>query len=814
MKHFLNSALYQIKQAYLSLKQKPGFVFSVVTTMGVTLGALLCVLTLAYVMLIKPLPYPDQDRLYVVESKINGNERAPKMSMYPYPAFIDLYKQQTLFLASGIVVYESGNISSIASQPRVNTAFVSPNFLTLLDMPIIVGRSFEASEALNTNNPVAIISFDTWQNSYNQQADILTKSITVGGISYRIVGVSAQHFVEPTLYEVGRKTHVWLPWDFNGVSERGRQSWGNFAPNMQLLVKLNPSHNVRQTEQLLSPLLNDRWQQEIVGNPRFKGMNLSLNMKPLVEVVAGDNDLNTLLLLAGVVGLVVIAFTNTSHLFIARTAEQQQKIAVKVALGVSKKQLFIEIFTQVFSLMTLALFFALLLANAGFTLMRQYLSDLFNRVEELQLLLIPSVIVFVLLLILSLLMVSFIARSINFEQVNKKINRSNKGQGTSISKLFQHIVVTSQVLITVVVIFANILLFKASLSELNQSSGFQTANIQRLVVAYNGSERLNSTERQAILLSLKQTLSQLPEVIDISHGASPLSHFSGRPFTLAANEASLTLRQSYVDNHYFSLIEQPLITGRDFTASDIQQRSNSIIINQSLAKQWNDVDIVIGQKVIDARKQIFTVIGVVKDIRLPNQASNIERLYKPSHVTRDFGFMIKLHQGSAITRTQIAELIRQLDSRFSIFTYDSLDSQYQTLLFNHVIILLTTGILTVIVLFLAGLGLFGVIDFNTRIRRFEIGTRLAIGAKRIDILKLVIVDNISAIIWGILASTMSLFALSFVFNEQVKSYINWKLLPIFLVTLALISIISFIACYLPLRQYINKPVQYSLRGAE
>ena len=182
--------VYQLKQALLSLKKKPGLLFSVVSTMGITLGGLLCVLTLAYVMLIKPLPYPEQDRLYVVEHNISDNkEGGIDVTEFTYPGLVHLFKNQRLFNESALVYYGQDILTSELEQPKMLTTFVTPQWFTMLNVPMELGRSFEKTEALDTNIPVALLTYDTWQNEFSTDENILNKTLIVNGVSFRVVGV-------------------------------------------------------------------------------------------------------------------------------------------------------------------------------------------------------------------------------------------------------------------------------------------------------------------------------------------------------------------------------------------------------------------------------------------------------------------------------------------------------------------------------------------------------------------------------------------------------------------------------------------------
>jgi ABC-type antimicrobial peptide transport system permease subunit len=167
-----------------------------------------------------------------------------------------------------------------------------------------------------------------------------------------------------------------------------------------------------------------------------------------------------------------------------------------------------------------------------------------------------------------------------------------------------------------------------------------------------------------------------------------------------------------------------------------------------------------------------------------------------------------------MSRNQVADLINEVDRGYSIFTYHSLEQLKNKRLFRERITVFTTASLAILTFLLAGIGLYGILSYSTQMRQFEIGTRLALGAKRGDVIKLIIKDNASAILLGVLLSVGVLSLLTIGFSEQVNHYITLQLLPVFIVTLAMISMLSLFACYFPLRQYINKPVIHSLKGSE
>jgi len=811
----MNLFLYQLKQAVVSLKQKPGFVVSVVSTMGITLGALLCVLTLAYVMLLKPLPYPEQERLFVVESKIKGNERAPKTSLFPYPAFVELYQKQSTLSNLAMVAFEETNITSLSQQPRVKNTFVSPEYFELLAPPMALGRSFNESEALNSHHPVVVISYDTWLTLFGRQPDVLEQNLTINDISYRIIGVTDKGFIEPSLYQTGVKTQLWLPWDFNFVPERARKAWGNFAPNLFLLGKLAKNQTIIQAQSTLTPQLSERWQQELVGNARFKEMSLAAELKPLIKVISGNDNSSLALLFFAIIGLLVIAITNVSHLFVARNAEQQQQIAIKTSLGMSYQQGLMQVFTEISCLMAFAFVIALVSANVGFFVIQTYLAELFNRVDELRITFLPFAGLVTVILLISFALTKLSYKKLTIEQLNASLQNSNKGQGTSVSKLFQQGIMTNQILVTILIIFANMVLFKQAYQSINQETGFVTDDIQQLVLSYNAAGRPKSTEQRALYQQVKAQLLTMPVVKSVSLGNSPLSSYSVRPFSLAGVDTKQSIEQKDIDTDYFTMFKQPLIAGDFFTENEVLDGTNVIIVNQRLANYLAQFGDVIGQEIKNSRDESLRIKGIVANTQLPvteSRSDNDFLIYRPTTLTRGTSILMQLVAGQNLSREQLVELVTTIDSRYSIYQYHSLEQRYQESLLNKKVTLATTGMLTLIVLLLAALGLFGILDFNSRTRRFEIGTHMAIGAKSKDIITLVFKENAGALIVGIVASLFILLGLYLSFNEHLASYISLDLLPIYISTLALLSSLSFFACYLPLRQYVNKPAIHSLRG--
>lgn len=818
----MNLFFYQIKQAYLSLKQKPGFVFSVVTTMGITLGALLCTITLNYLLLIEPLPYPEQNRLFVADHKIIDANQKTKTIAYSYPNLEHLYKSKTAFEQAAMVYYDQNVMTSHDNQPLINTTYVTPEFHQMLASPIKLGRIFEASEALETYHPVAVISYDTWQQTFVGKSNILEQKIVINDVSYRIIGVLSEDFYEPSLAEIGRKTDIWLPWDLNPDGAEQRNNFGNIKDNLKFIGKLSNGITQDQVHQQITPFLSEYWQEGFAKKYEFfKGWSIDMEIRSIQKVIHGDSQNTVMMLLAGVVGLVIIASTNISNLLMSRTIEQQRQIAIKTALGARKKHIFKGMLAETILLMLMSTILALVLNNIGISLIQQYLHEVLPRVNELSFSIVTLGVAILVTLLLALFFAKLSTRIVTYKTLNTTLQSSGKSSGIQVSKKIRHSLITCQITLATTLVFANIILFKNALETINAPIGFTTKNISTLVLNFSSIDSHSEEDKKDTMNELMNELEALPQIDSIIQGSSPLDSFSVKALTKLSSNVKFIPYFKRIDQNYFSLIEQPFLKGENLSLSDRRDNNNVMIVNQAFAEQLKPDGEVIGMHLSSIGEPNFKIIGVVKNIFIPNQVAfgsddtmaAVPRSYAPVSLNEQ-QFMLKIKPGQSISRQQLSKVLTKVDSRYSVLNFHTTSDLLKKSLFAKVSITVTTAMLASLVLMLASLGLYGIFNYASHMRRFEIGARMAIGAKGNDIITMVLKDNSLALLMGIVVSILILVGLYVGFSDNLTSFISLALIPVFIGTLGLIALISFLACYLPLRQYINKPAIHSLLGAE
>ncbi len=799
---------YLIKQAYLSLKQKPIFVFSVVSTMGITLGALLCVLTLAYVMLIKPLPYPEQERLYNVEHQLISNENAIDGRAFTYPNLMHLYNKQALFEESALMYFDGDVVTSLPSEPMVALSFVTPHWFSLFSVQMALGRGFEESETVNTYNPVAVLTYETWQNKFEGKTNVLDKNLSLGGNNYRIIGVLAESNIEAPLAGAGFKTELYLPWDYNSISESQRKRWGNDDGGLMFVGKIDnkyADYSKQQIDQLLTTLVSDNWQSEVSDQAFFKDWSIAIKTKTLKSFIVSDGERSVYLLLIGSLGLLLIACANIANLFVSRTVERQQQLAISAAVGASKRQLFHNILAETGLLMLVAIVLAQFVIFVGFSALQYYLGDFLPRIDELELNSFSFTISIFLLVSLTVVFSLLCLKMINYHALNTTLQSSGKGSGIQVSKRVRNILISGQIATATALVFINVVLYKDASGLVNQSLGYQTDNITSVVLALPSVERGLQVQK---ITELKGELLAHPKIKNVSQAMRPTG-FGTLALTASITEQRYTVLGKDVDNQYFNMLGQDVVKGENFSAADIKDDRAVMIVNEVFANKLAPNGNAIGFKF----KNGVEVIGVVRSINVPGRERIESRFYYPASLSRNM-LLIEQHQGQVFNRDEMITALKNVDKKLSLFSFTTLNEYKNRRLFSSQTTAVTTLVLALLTLFLSGLGLYGILNYSSQMRRSEIGTRMAIGAKGKDIVGLVLKDNAGALGLGLAISAVVLLVLYFGFSDTLNTYISLELLPIFILTLGSISLLSSVACYVPLRQFINKPVIHALKGSE
>ncbi|MDO6428529.1 ABC transporter permease [Thalassotalea sp. 1_MG-2023] len=795
--------LFHLTLALKNLKHNKSYGFAVISTLALTLGALICALTLTFVMLYKPLPYPDQQQLTYVEHQLINNEQKIDGRAFTYPNLMHLYENHGTFSDVAMQYLDANIITSEPSKPFVEISYVTPEWFDIFAAKMQLGRRFEQSEKLNSYNPVAILSHQTWQDMFGAREDIIGYSISFGGKSFEVIGVLAAEFNELNLAAPGLKSAMFIPWDFNSVSDAERVRWGNDDGSLTFVGKLPTSISHTQASQRLSQLINDNWRLNIAEHNFFDNWSINIVTTPLSELLIQDNEQLLFLLVLGTLGLAIIAIANIANLYLARTVEQQHTLAINAAVGAPASGIISMVVAEAVILLTIALILSLLVAELGFSLMQTYLDSYLPRAAELSLNMFSVGVALAILFLLILLFIALNLRITNYRQLVTSLRSSGKGTKVQVSKKMRDILITSQVTIAIFLIFANGLLLLDAYKVMKKPLGYQTDNIHSLVMALPNA---NQGMREDTMQSLIREIMAHPSVAAVSQSHRP-SAFYTLAFTEQQSGRKYSERAKDIDENYFALVGQPIIAGENVENKHRNDELRGIVVNEQLARKMSPDGDVIGLKINNSSY----VSGIVKSIIVPGQKAPEPRFYFLSQASRNI-LLIKTKPNQTLSRDAILAIASDISPQLNIFSYHPIEHYKDTRLFASKTTTITTLTLIVVTLLLCSIGLYGILKYNSEMRRFEIGTRIAIGAKARDIIKLVCGENIKPLILGIVINLLIISTGFYIYSEQLNEYINQQLIWIFLISLITVSAFVLVASYLPVRKYINQPAIFCLRG--
>jgi predicted permease len=811
MKYFFNSLKFELLLAKSALLRVPGFSTTVIATLAITLGALICIFNLNHVLLVKSLPYPDAENLVVVQQAysngsegFSGSQSAPGMLLW--------YKNQNVLSELALVFDHKQLLAEHPEQPNTLVNFVTPEYFSLLRPQMHLGRTLTQKEGLDTHQAVTVLSYDTWQKWFKSDNNIIGKKTMIGHVSYKIIGVTANNFITPANRN-NETADFWVPFDYQGLDVT---NWGIMTRALIGIGKLKASTSTLEAESTLGASLNERFQASPNVEP---GDEAGAKIIPLKELIVGSSQKVALLLLSGVIGLLLIATTNVTNLFLSRAAQKQRTMAIQAALGAKPGHLFTAMFAESLLLTSIAALLGLLVAGWGFVLLEELAAKQLPRISELGLDSVTIIFTSIVVVCLSMVFAKISSRVVNYNQLQSNLQSSGKGSGLQISKRIRHGLIAAQVTLATLLLIGASVIIEQALETVLHPLGFNEEDVVYLRVdrpkgADYSPESL--IEMNLLTLNIKSELSKLPYVKSVSRSIAPVI-FKG------ANSMSLSNRNdkrvgnfsfNMVDHNYFDVLELPIVSGRTFNEQkDPRYNINEIILSESLARELVPDGSALGKIFQIQATQPLKVVGIAKDYYRPGMQSDdgFRRYYMPYAAFEDFGFDIKLKEGAIISRETILPLLKKINSKLRIRTVVSHETLHAQLIYQHKLAAGLTIVLAVLSLLLAGAGIYGVLNYSTQMRRYELGIHLALGAKTHRLRNMVIKENLTPIFYGIGSSVLLAFVVFIILRQQIDTQLSINIYAA-IAALPIMLVIAFLACYLPVKQVITEDPIKALRN--
>lgn len=802
----MKALIQELKLALHALCRVAGFSATIITTLSLTLGALICIFNLNHLLLVKELPYPDAEQLVVIKqlTKEQGKEGSSAQTI---PGMLMWYKNQTATSSMAMLYYAQASISDHAEQPRVQAAYTTAEYFSLLAPPMHLGRGFSADEGFEQHRAVAVLSYASWQKWFNSDPKIIGQQTQIGDSSFTIIGVSAESFHEPRLHR-SQDMAIFLPWDFqaNDVND-----WGMRYSSVLAFAKLKTDVTMKQASANLSKSLNTLFLDQDNVKP---GESMSAQLTSFKGTIIGDSQNITLTLLAGVVGLLLIAATNVTNLFLSRAAQKQRTMAIQAALGAKPGHLFTAMFAESLILCGVSALIGLVIAGWGFVLLGELAAGHLPRLNELELDAVTLLFSAFIAVALAALFAKLSSRVVNYEKLKEQLQCSGKGSGLQVSSRTRNILVGSQVALASLLLMGGAVVIEQAVSTVLKPLGFNENQLMHLRID-EGESYTSNKQRNLLTLEIKEKLARLPQVAQVSRSMSAPIDGS---ISIRLNDVNQQPVGGYpvnlIDDSYFETLQLPITRGRTFSKeTSLEQDILEIILSESLARKLVPNGDALGKIFQLNAREPLKVVGIAADYYVPNakQKNSAERYYLPFTSFIHLSFDIKLKANGELTKQQVISLLKQIHPNIRIAKLESLVAVHHELIYRNKLAAGLAIALTLLALLLAAAGIYGVLNYSTQMRRYELGIHLALGAKTHTVMARVLKESFIPIALGLLAGIVLATLAYLVSRQYITQEIEFNQL-VFLVTFPVILLTAFISCYLPVRKIIIADPVKALRS--
>ncbi|MGB9465997.1 MAG: ABC transporter permease [Candidatus Acidiferrum sp.] len=795
---FIESLWQDVRCGLRMLRKNAGFAVVAILTLALGIGANTAIFSAIHAVLLNPLPYDSPERIVLVLES-NPTRGFGQFAVSP-PNYVDWKKDSTVFEQMASVSRGDFNYTGGAEPERLGGARVAASFFSVLGAKPAIGRTFLPEDDVVGKASVVVLSYGLWTRHFGSDPQVVGKSLTLDGQSYRIIGVMQNGFQFP------RGADLWLPSEFD---ERALSPGARGAHYLRVMARLKSGVGIERANAEMAALSKRLEQQYPRTNTGWTSRVMSLN-----EATVG-NVRPTLLVLFGAVGfLLLIACANVANLLLARATARQREIAIRFSLGASRMRIARQLLTESILLSGIASGIGLLLAEWAIRALRTLPPSNLPRAASIGLDL--PVLGFVAgVAVLTGLLFGFapvlqITRGAPAETLKEGGRTASAGRQGVRSAL-----VVLETTLALVLLVGSGLLLKSFLRLQTVDPGFQYKSIVTADISLPRSKY--STDVQEI-----QFFDQLLERIQSMHGVKEVAAASGNPmegsnlsFSFATKDLQAlspadqpSAGYYVVSANYFHTLGIPLLVGRYFTKEDSIGSPRVAIISQAVARRFFHDKNPIGQTINigvgppsggPVWREIIGVVGDVKDDGLGEAATMT--VYEP--YTQIAWSEMSLFLRADGDLSQIAGTIRRqvilVDKDQPVADISTGDQLIAEAVAQPQLRTLLLGLFAGLALVLASLGIYGVMSNTVAQRTHEIGVRMALGAGQNSVLRLVLSNGMRLTLLGIALGTAGAFGLTrlmkgFLFHVTPTDPATFVEVAVFLFLVALL------ASYIPARR--------------
>ena len=797
--------LQDLRYALRILAKQPAFTAIAVLTLALGIGANTAIFSVVNALLLQPLPYPHPEQL------VRIRERTP---VFPsgsvgYPNYLDWRANQRGFTDLALYRWGDANLSGtgVDNEPEhVIAARVTFNFLSILGVPPLLGRDFRESDDLPGSRKVVLISEGLWKRRFGGSAGMIGQQITVDGVPREVIGVL------PSQVQIPRKTQVYVP-----VSElradKNLLNRGNHQ-GFSVLARLKPGVTLAQATADLNNIAAEL-------ERRYPDTNTGRRIEALIylESIVRDYKHGVALLLAAVGCVLLIACANVANLQLARALARERELAVRAALGASRTRLAMQVFVESAILALLGGSAGVLFALWGLDAIKAIAPANVARFQEtrvdLMVLAFTAAIAVGAGMLVGLWPALRVSGNASFTLALHEGGRRTS-DGIQRQRARAGLVI-AQVALALLLLAAAGLTLKSFRNAQQTPIGFNPHNVLTLLISLPKARYDTDEKVAAFHAQLVERVRALPGVRAAALGNNvPFDdtendsyfHLTGTPPTPPGSEPSAEI--SAVTPGFFEVLGMPILRGRNFDATDRPNQAHSVIIDESFARRYFPGKDAIGQQIDDTQSEAkppppVTVIGIVPRTR--NEAPGEDNSEKLNMVEmyyclaqspeRRTSLLVRVASGDPLPLVPAIKCeLQALDPDQAISSVSTMEKDVAKSLGTRRMLMSLLGAFAALALVLASVGLYGVMALTVTQRTRELGIRLALGANRVDVFRLVLGQGMVLVCTGLGIGLLGALGAGRGLASMLYGVGSWDL-PALSFALFALSAVALVACWFP-----------------
>ena len=805
---WLEEAARDFRHALRMLLRNPGFTVVAVLTLALGIGANTAIFSVINSVLLHPLPYHDPDNLVMVWES-NSQHRNPHNTVSP-PNFLDWQSRNTVFSSMAFVFDERDNLTGNGEPQEVVVQDVSASFFSLLGVDPIIGPGFTPENGQPGHANVVILSYGLWKERFAGDPAVVGKSILLNGHPETVVGVAPQNFnwfiKDGSL--TGAKPQMWSPFVFP-QSFHDHKQIGRF---MTVVARLHPGATHSQAKTQMNAIAA-RLEQEYSD---FNG-HWGVNVVPLRQQISGDLRPALLVLFGAVAFVLLIACANVSSLLLARAASREREMAIRTAIGASRWRIARQLLMESLLLALIGGGIGVALAvwgtNALLAASPRNLLDL--RFVSMDL----HVLTFALAAtLLAGLLFGFLPSYISaHSRISETLKEGGRGSSSANRRAFaRNAFVVAQLGLALVLLTGSGLLIRSFVRLIGVDPGFDTGHLLTFKIALPRSKYGTDPLRMAFFQQLLARISAVPGVRSASmESFPPLTGLGAATGVHVLSQPSLALSDLPVANvgvvgpDYFATMSIPLRVGRLFNAQELAEEKHVTIINQAFADKYLHGVNPLGQKAAIYMKsfaeneiqpsEIIGVVGDVHQIGLDTSPEPTVYWPHPELVMSGMTILVRTSNDPLAMVSAVRNELQQIDPELPMAAVAPMDQLLADSLSRSRFTMLLLGIFAAVALVLAAVGIYGLIAYSVTQRTQELGIRIALGAQRRDVLRLVLGQGTRLTLLGVTVGVLAGLGFARLLSTLLFGVSATDPLT-FACVAALLGLVGLAACYIPARR--------------